>query len=122
VKRLEYKYKVFDPLKLTKYVEYFTLGPISTTTDLRTCNFNTRLARTCQSTSSEQQFSCNSFENEYADEITSEYSENPLLVQIFVDLLSQENHHIRDCPKNRESWRLKRPGYLKLGSTSNQKT
>jgi hypothetical protein len=29
---------------------------------------------------------------------------------------------VRDCPKNRESWRIKRLEDLKLGSMLNQKT
>jgi hypothetical protein len=34
----------------------------------------------------------------------------------------QENHHIRDCPKNRESWRFERLEDLKVGSMLNQRT
>jgi hypothetical protein len=36
--------------------------------------------------------------------------------------LCQENHHVRDCPKNRESWRIERLEDSKLGSMLNQRT
>jgi hypothetical protein len=112
VKTSEYKYKVLDPLKLTKDTEYATLGPIAIILTLQ---------QTFGRLISTQDWPA--LANQLPQSNTS--SATPLKTNMGMKLsqstvksassavihcfLCQENHHIRDCPK-------------KKGKLENQKT
>jgi hypothetical protein len=98
VKTLEYKYKVLDPLISTQdWPALANQLPQSNTSSVIPLKTNIQM-KSSQNTAKSASSS------------------------VFCCFLCQENHHIRDCPKNRASWRIKRLEDLKLGSMSNQRT
>jgi hypothetical protein len=102
VKTLDYKYKVLDPLKLTKDAEHATLGPIAIISTLQqtyrllisTQDWPALANQLPQSnTSSVTPLKTNMQMKSSQNTVKSASS---AVIRCF---LCQENHHIRDCPK-----------------------
>jgi hypothetical protein len=124
VKTLEYKYKVLDPLKRNKDAGYATLGPIAiistqpqTYGHLNSTQDWPALANQLPQSNTSSVTPLKTNMRMKLPQNTVKYSSSVVICCF----LCQENHHIRNCPKNRESWRIERLEDLKLGSIFNQR-
>jgi hypothetical protein len=125
VKTLEYKYKVLDPLKLTKDAEYATLGPIAIISTLQQTYGRLISTQDWPALANQLPQSNTSSVTPLKTNMQMKSSQNTVKSAssaVICCFLCQENHHIRDCPKNRGSWRIERLEDLKLGSMLNQRT
>jgi hypothetical protein len=125
VKTLEYKYKVLDPLKLTKDAEYATLGLIAIISTLQQTYGRLISTQDWPALANQLPQSNTSSVTPLKTNMQMKSSQNTVKSAssaVICCFLCQENHHIRDCPKNRGSWRIERLEDLKLGSMLNQRT